>query len=563
MSLDAGGLAQMTYNNSFNGGLGLPSAGFASRGKANNMKRLSVTTPPKMGTIDETQASQPRTSRSHLLAGLRTAPKSPAVPASAPPSQLQHPGGLGDSRFAASRHQYMQQETPKSATSGSFSNNLQSQPNMTRRGHMYTPSQVLAPPSIELGDENGDCEMDPEIYNELVRTNQYLAEQQLRLQQQLINVTAAARQLQNMNLGQQQQQQQQQMHYNQNPMSPLTSVYNQQLQQGVQPIVEPVPSQPGLYIVFNPLTGQQSYFFDQSGQQQAANEQSYNQNFELSHSPPPPTPTFRAEVSPPRETQSPTPITSWRTQTPPKISTSPPQDEPTPLPPPSANAFRPSHRKNNLSLANTAAAPSSDGPRTGGLKSAGFPVTPLSGTFGPGQAREGEHPIRQPRGPPALEELVAKPTSKHEGSKNFATRQRRRAVNNLVRAGMERRGASRGASLDDLGTPTSEHEITFSVSSDNESVRSGSASLSGKPSLGNLRPSPVGAIGSERAVMKERSRERSSVDSYTASSVSSEDGFSVGGKLMEIKADAAKEENKRKSTLAVLANAEKRRSFAF
>ena len=560
MSLDAGGLAQMTYNNTFSGGLGLPSAGFASRGKGANVKRLSVTTAPKMGTIDETQPAQPRTSRSHLLAGLRTAPKSPAVPASAPPTQLQQPGGLGESRFS-NQKQYIQQETPKSATSGTFPSNYQNQSTSGRRGHMYTPSQVLAPPTIEIGDEHGDFgHMDPVVYDELIRTNQYLAEQQLRLQQQLINVTAAAKQFQNLNLGQQQQP----TMYGQPPMSPpLTgSVYNQQLQQGVQPIVEAVPGQPGLYIVYNPLTGQQSYFFDQSNQQQLANDQSYAQNFELSHSPPPPTPTFHAEVSPPTETESPAPVGNWRTQTPPKISSSPPREEPTPLPPPSANAFRPSHRKNNLSLANTTLTPTSDAPKTGGLKSAGFPATPMSGTFGPGQAREGEHPIRQPRGPPSLEELIAKPTSKYEGSKNFATRQRRRAVNNLVRAGIERRGASRGASMDDLGTPTSENDISFSVSSDNESIRSGSASLSGKPSIGSLRPSPVGAIGSERAVLKKSSKERGSVDSYTASSLSSDDSFSVGGKLVEVKAESV-EENKRKSNLAVLASAEKRRSHIY
>ena len=75
-------------------------------------------------------------------------------------------------------------------------------------------------------------------------------------------------------------------------------------------------------------------------------------------------------------------------------------------------------------------------------------MTPMTGTFGPGQARAGDHPIRQPRGPPSLEELVAKPTSNHEGSKNFVTRQRRRAVNNLVKAGLERRGASRGSNFD-------------------------------------------------------------------------------------------------------------------
>jgi hypothetical protein len=42
------------------------------------------------------------------------------------------------------------------------------------------------------------------------------------------------------------------------------------------------------------------------------------------------------------------------------------------------------------------------------------------------------HPIRQPRGPPPLEELLAKPTSKHEGSKNFAARRRRPQISGLV-----------------------------------------------------------------------------------------------------------------------------------
>lgn len=557
MSLDAGGLAQMTYNhNSFNGGLGLPTTGFASRGKAANVKRLSVATTPRVGTIDETQVTQPRTSRSHLLAGLRTAPKSPSVPPqSAPPTQLQQPGGLSDSRYTNGRNMYVHQEVPKTATNGSFANNMQNQYKSARSSHMYTPSQVLAPPTIELGDQS-EYGMDPETYEELVRTNQYLAEQQLRLQQQLISVQ---HQFRRFGLGAQQSQFQQQV----NPMS----MYSQQLQQGVQPIVEAVPNQPGVYLVYNPLTGQSNYFFDQSSQQQTLQEQTYLPGFELSASPPPPTPTFRAEVSPPPETQSPSPTnaaTSWRSQTPPKASSSPPREDPTPLPPPSANAYRPNHRKNGLSLANTNLAPSSDGPKTAGLKSAGFPATPLTGTFGPGQAREGEHPIRQPRGPPSLEELVAKPTSKFEGSKNFATRQRRRAFNSLVRAGIERRGATRGSSGDDYGTPTSEHEITFSVSSDNEceSIRSGSASLSGKPSLGNLR-SPVSAIGSERAVLKERSQERNSVDSYTASSVSSEDGYSVGGKLVEVRAEPIRHENQRKGSLAVLANAERRRSLIY
>ena len=561
MSLDAGGLAQMTYNNnSFGGGIGLPTSGFASRGRGANIKRLSVAPPSNIATIDENQPTQPRTSRSHLLAGLRTAPKSPAVPTSAPPTQSQQPGSFNEGHYSGRDNQLPQFAMPKTAGSATFPNGFHDQYGAGGVGHVYSPDQILAPPAIQIGDANGDLQMDPHLYDELVRTNQYLAQQQMRLQQQLINVTAAAQQYQQMNLNQAQSP------YGQAQMPAGTSVYNSQLQNGMQPIVEAVPNSPGLYAVYNPMTGQTSYFFDRNSQQpQNEPGRATFSNGELSSSPPPPTPTFRAQVSPPPESQTPSSVSNWRSSTPPKTTSSPPREEATPLPPPSANAYRPGHRK-MLSLAsNGPGSPAAESPKTAGLKSAGLPPTPVTGTFGPGQAREGEHPIRQPRGPPSLEELVAKPTSKFEGSKNFATRQRRRAVNNLVRAGIERRGASRGAgSFDsaDSGTPTSERDVNF-AGSDGESVRSGSASLSGKPSLGNMRTSPISAIGSERAELKERSRERCSVDSYTAASMSSEDGSVIGGKLVEIKSEAPKDEGKRRSNLLLLANADKRRSLIY
>ena len=131
-----------------------------------------------------------------------------------------------------------------------------------------------------------------------------------------------------------------------------------------------------------------------------------------------------------------------------------------------------------------------------------------------------------------MEELVSKPTSKHEGSKNFVARQRRRALNSLVRAGVERRGASRGSNSIDspgTGTPSSEIEITFSVSSDtdNDSVGSSSGSIHG-------------AIGSERKKLKEHSHDRNSTNSFTTTSLSSEEG--IGGKMVEIKVDEVKDE---------------------
>ena len=116
-------------------------------------------------------------------------------------------------------------------------------------------------------------------------------------------------------------------------------------------------------------------------------------------------------------------------------------------------------------------------------------------------------------------------------------------------------------------TPASEKDITFSISSDNDSDSAGSrsASLSGKPSIGSLRAAANGAIGSERKELKERSRERSSVDSsYTSTSVSSEEGSMVGNKLVEVRVDDVKvSDERRKAPLLVLTNAEKRKSSVF
>ena len=562
----------MTYNpNFFNNGLGVPTSGYASRGKGSHIKRLSVAPPANISTINETLQSQPnptpRTSRSHLLAGLRTAPKSPTFPTSAPPTQLQQHFGLESSRYAGNENSQPGRGMPQTATGASFPTNTYNRYSTNNERQMYSrPEQVLAPPAISVVGEQGDSQMDPNLYAELVATNQYLAQQQMRLQQQLINVTAAAQQFQEMNINSNNNFGQQ-LQYVQSPVMPMTpsmSLYNQQLQNGLQPVIQPVPNQPGLYSVYNPMTGQHGYFMDQSAQQNQYASQAPIPNQDLSHSPPPPTPTFRAQVSPPPESTL-TPLCAYRSGTPPKTTPSPPQDV-NPLPPPSANAFRRGHKKSFSSISGLNSIPSlqSDGLKSGVPKSAGFPQTPMTGTFGPGQARAGEHPIRQPRGPPSLEELIAKPTTKCEGSKNFATRQRRRAVHNLVRAGMERRVASRGSgSIDSVGsmTPSSEKEITFSISSDNDSDsnNSRSGSLSGKPSIGSLRAAANGAIGSERKELKERSRERSSVDSsYTSSSISSEESSLIGGKLAEVRV-----EERRKTPLLVLTNAEKRKSSVF
>ncbi|KAJ5161287.1 hypothetical protein N7492_006679 [Penicillium capsulatum] len=517
--MDAGGLAQMTYNNSFNNGssLGVPSSGFASRGKGSHIKRLSV--PPQVATIDESQPSAsittPRTSRSHLLAGLRTAPRSATIP-----SQHQQRNGMESGRFPGLANRGLDR-VPQTATGAgfpqhTFASNQGS--NMHQGRPMYTlPEQVLAPPMIDIGGEL----VDENTYAELMSTNLFLAAQQQRLQQQLISVTAAAQQFQGMSLGGASLPQQPQQ------MSPLSmagmGIYQQQLQQGVQPIVQPVPGQPGLFCVYNPLTGQQSYIMDNQSVQEESSPQYSMENQAAGQR----APQFRAEISPPADHVS-SPMHFAHPISPPVGSPSPPMEN--------SAAFRRNQRKNQPFHAGVKANIDTTKANVGpGPRSAALPPTPATGTFGPGQGRAGEHPIRQPRGPPSLEDLIAKPTSKHEGSKNFATRQRRRAVHNLVRAGIERRGDTRSFGYNSSGgtnTPSSEKEFTFS-DGDDATVRSGS--LSSKPSLGSLRAAANGAIGSER---KEKSSRKSPESPFHSATPTSEDGY-FSTKFAEVRAEHA------------------------
>jgi hypothetical protein len=530
MSMDAGGLAQMTYqSNPFdsNRHLGTPGSGFASRGKASHIKRLSVALPPKISTINETQqidvCSTPRTSRGHLLAGLRTAPKSATIP------NANTYIGLESSKYAdhnqASR-------IPQTATGAYFPGHVHGI-SMNSGRQMYSlPEHVLAPPTIEIEGEGG--QMDQNYYDELVATNAYLAQRQRALQQQLMDVQAAAQQLGGMSLntnslaGQQYQ------------SNPNVNFYNQQLQQGMQPIIQAVPNTPGLYQVYNPMTGQTNLVVDNSAHQHQPS-QAYP---ELAKSPPPQTPIVQRRMSPPTEQGN-------RGRSPPKTTPTPPQDV-APLPPPSANAFRRGHKKSPSSIS----AIRTEGlAGISGLKSAGVLQTPLTGTFTPGQGQAGVKPIRQPRNPINVNELMDAPTSKHPGSKNFVTRQRRRAVQDLVKAGRDRQTEAR-QSGSGSGTPGSEADFNFSVtSSDNDDLATSSSGvLSKKTSLGSLRAAAVGAIGSER---KEKSRERSSVDSvnrYSVKSLSSDEGGAVGGNMVEV------EPARRKTPMLVLSSAEKRKS---
>ena len=514
--MNPGGFAQMAYQSPYNNNnsIGVSGPGFATRGKASHIKRLSVAAPSNFTTMDETQqlnsVATPRTARGHMLAGLRTAPKSATVASN----------GLDQSRYADVQYGNGNR-APQTTTSAYFPQSRSMGGN--NGGYQAYPDQVLAPPSLDLAGQAG---LTQDEYEKLTATNRYLAEQQRMLQQQLVDIQIAAQQFGQLSINTGYTNPLQQY---QSPVKSPMSLYTQQMQQGLQPVVTPIPGSPGLYSVYNPMTGQTTVMYDNSAQQQQQQQQLDQLNADMyrSVSPPQAAPVFQRQTSDPVLTRS-----QMRSTSPPKPTQSPPTDH-EPLPPPSANAFRRGHRK-NMSSANI----KTGGEWTRGLgpRSAGVPQTPASGTFGPGHGRAGEHPARQPKGPPLLQELEEKPTSKHEGSKNFAARQRRQAVHNLVKAGRER-------SIDvkqpgsGSGSPGSDGEFNFSGSgSDTDSVLAGSTTLTSRTSMGSIG---VGAIGSER---KEKSRDRSSVDSNKSLSIDD--------------LEAAR----RSTPLLVLSNAEMRRS---
>lgn len=566
--MDTGGLAQMTYNNGYpnnngypsnGGGFGSATTGYGSRGKGAHIKRLSVAPPSGMNSIheDEEVHPAPRTARSQLLAGLRTAPRqSNNVAASASYAQqdFNHDPSTGrntNSRYGA--------QLPQSATASHF--NRMSSPssysnnNRNSYQNMYSvPEQVQAPPESYDQHEN----MDSEMYNMLMQQNDYLVQKQQQLQQQLTNMHAATQQFQGMNLNN---------GYQQAPPTPMTpgmNMYSQQQQNGVQPIVS-ATAQPGIFAVFNPMTGQTSFM--------------YENQLNLPVSPPLTTPGLE-HSSPPsadvqgrfsrKETTSPfnQGFNKGRNTSPPKPIPSPQRDV-TPLPPPSANAYRPGHGRSMSNAMNSALKNkdlSLNGPRTAEPTRSVFPRTPMTGTFGPGMARAGEHPVRQPKGPPPMDELTAAPTALHEGSKNFASRQRRRAVFDLVKAGKERQTGRNGSS--DMGTPNSEAEFNFTISdadSEGSSSGTGSASLSGDATFGNAKTTAT-AIGTEWKELKERAGSRTSTSRpFSASGIGGLDGtpgsprdFAGALKGEERAAPAITE---RRSPLLVLTSAaEKRKS---
>jgi len=523
MSMDAGGLAQINYFHQQGN-----SASFASRGKGSHLRNISVPVPSNnlSAPADNQTATTPRTARSALLAGLRTAPRTPnSTPASAPladsglESKYGSPGSSGfvpqnaRSGQSPSRYQGYQssQGTPYSAASQQLPTPPSSSPALGLNGEMF-----------ELSDET-----DNERYQQLLATNFILAQKQAELQAQLANSVAAHQLLQ---LQQLQLQSSGSNNFATPPMSPggLGS-YMQQSANAANMNAN------RYYPIYNSIYGyytqpQVSVDYLQQFQQQQQQQQSPPASAQPENNAPtyqPPQQQQQQQQTQPQERQSPTLNASTgrsgRSRSPPKLTLNQPTN---------SSGFKRGHRKAsslstcvNVSNLDIAEPPKTSLPKI-------MPTTPMTATFAPGHA-SGSHPIRQPRGPPAFEELKAKPTNKDGGSKNFATRQRRRAVFKLVTAGMERRTArSASSSIGGTMTPVSENE-GFGF----EDAESVSSSLSGRASRTSIR-------GGE------------SPQDYSASSVS-------GDESVAAKQTGSKESGGLKAPRLVFSSATKRNSAQF
>jgi hypothetical protein len=578
-------------------GLGMPSSGLASRRGGQNLKPLSFEG-MKAPTDQDNGLPTPRTSRGHLLAGLRTAPKSataanfpnngPASPTVQVPHGRNNRNSMGPGMFdatnlyagpktsmprfgAAHQQQHQQQQVQQQQQSYNVGAGYAQQ--------HYTTEQILAPPQIQLDDVAQD-QLDPNIHAQLLYTNAYLSEQQQRLQQQLKALQAAAQQFQGLNLNAQAQLMQQ----NSLMQQGYPNIYQQQAQ--IQGMMGPTtPDASNVY--YDPRTGQlymdptqiqaqiqaqaqaqlNAQYLQQAQVMQAAMQQQHQQQQHQQQQAGP-----RVQVSPPPEARN-----NFRSPTPPRRYDSPLIENPTPLPPPSANAFRRGHKKTpstvtpsgsrtslTISTSDEPLKSAGNGPKTSTLP----PPTPLTSGYGPGQARAGEHPVRQPRNPPSLDELKSKPTAKHEGSKNFVTRTRRTVISNIVRAGLERRKEARGpGSVSPVSESAEETVETPVTDNDSDSGRSGSGSLVERDDAECSLPSSRTSTGSWGAIGSDRPSSRQKLERRSPGSASSSDneGLRDSGSFASLlkssprRAKPDSVEGQRKAAMLVLTSAEKRK----
>ncbi|KAG0638012.1 hypothetical protein HOY80DRAFT_1010300 [Tuber brumale] len=517
--MDAGGLAQINYFHP----QGNP-ASFASRGKGSHLRNISVPVPSNnlSAPADNQTVTTPRTARSALLAGLRTAPRTPnPTPASAPPADC----GLESKYNPPGSSSFV----PQNARSGQSPNRYQGYHSSQGAPYSATSQQLPTPPSsspalglngemFELSDET-----DGERYQQLLATNFILAQKQAELQAQLANSVAAHQLLQ---LQQLQLQSSGSGNFSTPPMSPggMGSYMQQSANAANMNANRYYPIYNGIYGYYAQPQVSMDYLQQFQQQQQSPPASAQSENSAPAYQPQQQQQQQQTQL---QEKQSPTLNASagrsGRSRSPPKLTLNQPTN---------SGGFKRGHRKaSSLSTCvNVSNLDIAEPPKTSLPKM--MPTTPMTATFAPGHA-SGSHPIRQPRGPPAIEELKAKPTNKDGGSKNFATRQRRRAVFKLVTAGMERRTArSASSSIGGTMTPVSENE-----GSGFEDAESVSSSLSGRASRTSIR-------GGD------------SPQDYSASSVSGDE--SVGAKQTE-----SKESGGLKAPRLVFGSATKRNSAQF
>lgn len=513
MSMDAGGLAQLNYPFHHQGN----PASFASRGKGSHLRNISVPVPSNnlSAPADNQTVTTPRTARSALLAGLRTAPKTPnptptsALQAESPLESRYNSSGLpgyvaqNTSRSGQSPNRYQGYQNSQINSYSAISQQQQQQQQLPTPPSSSSPSLGLNGEVLELSDGT-----DSELYQKLLTTNLLLTQERAQLQAQILQQQFQQLQLQSLGSS----------NFMTPPISPggmgtyIQSTNNANMGgNGYYPVYQTMLGQYGYYL--QPQVSA-DYLQQYQSQQQSPPVSAQPENTPSVYQPQP------QQQSP--TTNSPT-GRSGRSRSPPKLTLNQP-----------SSGFKRGHRKaSSLSTCvNVSNLDIAEPPKTSLPKTSAIPTTPMTATFAPGHA-SGSHPIRQPRGPPAIEELKAKPINKDGGSKNFATRQRRRAVFKLVTAGMERRTArSASSSIGGTMTPVSENE-GFGF----EDAESVSSSLSGRASRTSVR-------GGD------------SPQDYSASSVSSDE--SVGGKQNE-----GKELGGLKAPRLVFSSSGKRKSALF
>ncbi|KAJ6257986.1 hypothetical protein Dda_7776 [Drechslerella dactyloides] len=431
-----------TLQQSYQPANGMVGNGFASRGMADSRRNMAIPTLPTISTSlyddSKTHLLSPLptsrgSSRAQLLAGLRTAPKTPMG--------AEHVNALD-----GSHHDDPSQVTPVDLNSPYKNQRMFTQGGRGPISHGNMPTNMArslllqeqfqdmnlggfasppTPPASTGLSYQGDVDYEAKLYADLLARNISLAQQQQLLQQMI--VSQQAQQLQKAN---------QQVH--------AVHVQPSGVPSYSAPLMSPTVYSPSAarHQPSHPHNSSNSQHFYLS--QQARNMHGAPQGYPASDSMSVATLASGSQVSLSSSpaTESPARTSSSRSSPSPTRG-SPngerPRMQKTPSPPPvSLSKFRRGHKK-CISLSgcnNMNPALADSGPKTSLPRFSNVPSTPLNSTFG----GRGDHPIRQPRGPPALEEIVSKPSSKHEGSKNFSSRQRRRALTKLVNAGLERRG---------------------------------------------------------------------------------------------------------------------------